>query len=269
MNYDPIKYTLGTVFNAAPWLRKLFYAMLNLLLLRTWHIRKQFKQWAQTAPADARLLDAGAGYGQYVYYMSKFSKLWKITGIDLKQEQVDDCNRFFARIGKGNQVQFVAGDLTKFVTPQAQDFILCVDVMEHIEDDEAVFRNFHQLLKGGGTLLISTPSDKGGSDVHDHSDESFVGEHVRDGYNMEDISEKLKNAGFSQVAAYYSYGTPGSIAWKLSMKYPILLLNCSKLFFVLLPFYYCIVFPWCLLLNFLDVKMEHKQGTGLIVMAIV
>jgi len=269
MNYDPIKYSLGKVFNAAPWLRKLFYAMLNVLLLRTWHIRKQFKLWAKTAPADARLLDAGAGYGQYIYCMSKFSKSWKITGVDLKQEQTRDCNQFFARIGKGQQVQFTAGDLTKFIAPEAQDFILCVDVMEHIEDDETVFRNFHQSLKSGGTLLISTPSDKGGSDVHHHSDESFVGEHVRDGYNIDDISTKLKNAGFRQVSAYYSYGTPGNIAWKLSMKFPILMLNCTKLFFILLPFYYCVVFPWCLVLNYLDVKMTHERGTGLIVTAIV
>lgn len=267
MNYDPIKYSLGTVFNAAPWLRKLFYAMLNVLLLRTWHIRKQFKLWAKTAPAHARLLDAGAGYGQYVHYMSKFSKTWNITGVDLKQEQIDDCNRFFTRIGKRQQVQFIAGDLTQFTAPQAQDFILCVDVMEHIEDDETVFRNFHQSLAASGVLLISTPSDKGGSDVHDHSDESFVGEHVRDGYNIDDICTKLRRAGFSHVAAYYSYGTPGNAAWKLSMKYPILLLNCSKLFFILLPFYYCVVFPWCLVLNYLDVCTTHSQGTGLIVTA--
>ncbi|MDR1761077.1 MAG: class I SAM-dependent methyltransferase [Bacteroidales bacterium] len=268
MNYDPIKYSLGTVFNSSPVLRKLFYAMLNLLLLRTWHIRKQFKQWAKTAPANAHILDAGAGYGQYVYYMSRFSTTWRITGIDVKKEQIDDCNRFFERIGKSQQVQFIEGDLTTFVTPQAQDFILCVDVMEHIEKDETVFHNFYQSLKSDGVLLISTPSDKGGSDVHDHSDESFVGEHVRDGYNIEEIQTKLKNAGFSHVSAQYSYGKPGNVAWKLSMKYPILLLNCSKLFFIVLPFYYCIVFPFCLVLNYLDTCITHSQGTGLIVTAL-
>lgn len=267
MNYDPIKYSLGTVFNATPWLRKLFYAMLNVLLLRTWHIRKQFKKWAKSAPVKARLLDAGAGYGQYVHYMSKFSKTWKITGIDLKQEQVDDCNQFFARIGKAEQVQFLAGDLTQFVSEQAQDFILCVDVMEHIEEDQTVFHNFYQSLAKGGVLLISTPSDKGGSDVHHHNEESFVGEHVRDGYNIDDIRTKLQTAGFSHISAHYSYGTPGNIAWKLSMKFPILMLNCSKIFFLLLPFYYCAVLPWCLLLNFLDLNSTHSQGTGLIVTA--
>jgi len=47
--------------------------------------------------------------------------------------------------------------------------ILCVDVMEHIEKDELVFSNFYKALVDDGILLVSTPSDKGGSDVHhDH-----------------------------------------------------------------------------------------------------
>jgi hypothetical protein len=114
-------------------------------------------------------------------------------------------------------------------------------------------------------LLISTPSDKGGSDVHDEDEHSFIDEHVRDGYGIEDISLKLKKSGFSKVEAYYSYGKPGQISWKLSMKYPILLLNASKLFFLIIPIYYLLTFPFCLLLNWLDVKGKHISGTGLIV----
>ena len=49
------------------------------------------------------------------------------------------------------------------------NIILSVDVMEHIEEDVLVFQNFYKSLKNNGVLLISTPSDKGGSDVHnDH-----------------------------------------------------------------------------------------------------
>ena len=42
--------------------------------------------------------------------------------------------------------------------------------MEHIEEDVQVFKNFHQSLSEKGVLLISTPSDQGGSDVHDHNE---------------------------------------------------------------------------------------------------
>ena len=46
------------------------------------------------------------------------------------------------------------------------------------------------------------------------------------------------------------------------------MLNTSKFFYVLLPFYYLVTFPFSLLLNFLDLSLKHKTGTGLIVKAV-
>jgi hypothetical protein len=121
-------------------------------------------------------------------------------------------------------------------------------------------------------LLISTPSDQGGSDVHEHDHQAegvqgFIDEHVRDGYNIGDLEAKLKRAGFQKTSLRYQYGKPGKISWRLSMKYPILMLNASKLFFILLPFYYVLVFPIALVLNKMDVCRKHSTGTGLIALA--
>ena len=143
--------------------------------------------------------------------------------------------------------------------------------MEHILEDELVFQNFSKSLQPGGILLISTPSDQGGSDTDHHDEEGlhgFIEEHVRDGYNMEDIRKKLLTAGFSRVETSYTYGKYGSVAWKLSMKVPIQLLGVSKLFYLILPLYYLIVFPFCALLNWVDVNRTNKCGTGLLVKAV-
>lgn len=267
MHYDPIKRSLGTVFNKTPFLRKLFYTLLDLLLLRAWHIKRVIKQWEKNAPSNISALDAGAGFGQYVYFMSTRGKNWNIKGVDVKQEQIDDCNAFYSKIGRSSQVTFEYADLTKYTAPNTYDLILSVDVMEHILEDVAVFHNFFSSMKTGGILIISTPSDQGGSDVHDHDDESFVDEHVRDGYNIKEIEEKLASCGFSDITAKYSYGTPGKISWKLSMKYPISLVNISKIFFIVLPVYYLITFPFSFILNWFDATGNHKTGTGLIVTA--
>ena len=274
MQYDPIKRKLGVVFNRSPFLRKLFYRLLDLLLLRSWHIRKEIKIWEKSISGKQNILDAGSGFGQYDYYLASRNKNWHVEGLDVKQEQVDDCNTFFEKIGLTN-ASFKFGDLTKLNEINKYNMVLCVDVMEHIEEDELVFENFHKALIDGGMLLVSTPSDKGGSDVHhdhDHDHEnngehSFIDEHVRDGYGVEDISDKMKNAGFSRTEVYYEYGKPGKLAWKLSMKYPIITLNASYIFFIILPFYYLITFPFVLILNWLDVKMKHSTGTGLVAKA--
>jgi len=266
MQYDPIKRSLGSVFNSTPFLRKVFYRLLDLLLLRSWHVRRELKKWAATAPKGASILDAGSGFGQYDFYMSSKNPLWKIRGVDVKDEQIADCNAFFGQIGRKN-VTFAIADLIAFTDASAYNLILSVDVMEHILEDVAVFRNFYASLQHGGMVLISTPSDQGGSDVHDHEEESFIDEHVRDGYNISEIQEKLKLAGFSRTEARYQYGKPGQISWRLSMKYPILALGKTKLFFILLPFYYIITFPVCLVLNYFDATLVHKTGTGLIIKA--
>lgn len=213
------------------------------------------------------VLDAGSGFGQYTWYLARKRPGWLIHGIELKQEQVKDCNNFFAQAGKSN-VTFFTGDLTSYVNPDAYDLVLSIDVMEHIEDDVKVFQNFYRSMKTGGMLVISTPSDKGGSGVEHEHDESFIEEHVRDGYGKEEITEKLARAGFTDVKVYYTYGKPGSISWRLSMKYPILLLGRSSFFYLLLPIYYLLVFPFCLALNYIDVRNMHSSGTGLLVKAL-
>ena len=139
--------------------------------------------------------------------------------------------------------------------------------MEHIEDDRAVFRNFHRSLKENGWLIISTPSDKGGSDVHHDHDDSFIDEHVRDGYSSDDIRSKLAESGFENIETLYTYGNPGKLSWKLSMKIPILMLNRSWLFAFLLPFWYLLVMPFALILNSIDSSTVHLEGSGLLVIA--
>lgn len=271
MQYDPIKRSLGKVFNQTPVLRKLFYQLLDLLLLRAWHIRKELRKRTKSAPEVQSILDAGSGFGQYTYRMAKWFRNAEIKAVDIKPEQIEDCNQFMQKAGLSKRVKFELADLTQFQEKDKYDLVLSVDVMEHIEEDVLVFRNFFASMKKGGMLLISTPSDQGGSDSHDHDHEEgvhgFIDEHVRDGYNIAEIETKLKSAGFSKIEARYSYGAPGKISWKLSMKYPILMLGVSKIFFIVLPLYYLIVFPFAIILNFFDLGIRHRTGTGLIVKA--
>jgi SAM-dependent methyltransferase len=267
MQYEPIKKSLGRFFAGSLFLRKTLYFLLDLLLLRTWHVKKALRKVAKQFPVEASVLDAGSGFGQYTWRMSRMNSSWKIKAIDINEEQIDDCNTFFRKTGLSDRVLFEKGDLTTLSELNCYNLILSVDVMEHIEEDVLVFQNFYKSLRNNGILLISTPSDMGGSDVHDDNEESFIDEHVRDGYSIKDITEKLSLAGFGTIEAVYTYGKPGNISWRLSMKYPIKMLNTSYLFFVILPFYYLIFFPVSIILNIFDLCLTHKTGTGLLVSA--
>jgi SAM-dependent methyltransferase len=267
MQYEPIKRSIGGFFRKSISLKKILYFLLDLLLLRSWHVRKALRQNALSLPKESTVLDAGSGFGQYTWRISTLYRNWKIRGVDINKEEIDACNDFFRLTGRSERVMFETIDLTLLNDKDQYDLILSVDVMEHIEEDRKVFLNFFNALKNNGILIISTPSDKGGSDVHHEKDTSFIDEHVRDGYSKEEITGKLLEAGFTGLIIRYTYGKAGHLSWILSMKYPVKMLNTSYLFFIILPFYYVIFFPIAILLNIFDVYSRRKSGTGLLVTA--
>jgi 2-polyprenyl-3-methyl-5-hydroxy-6-metoxy-1,4-benzoquinol methylase len=159
MQYEPIKKSLGRFFAGSLFLRKTLYFLLDLLLLRTWHVKRALKKIRREYNGEATVLDAGSGFGQYTWRMSRMSNKWKISAIDINSEQINDCNSFFGKTGLSDRVSFQTGDLTLLQDTDCYDIILSVDVMEHIEEDLLVFKNFYRSLNKNGVLVISTPSD--------------------------------------------------------------------------------------------------------------
>lgn len=235
------------------------------MFLRSWHVRKKVRElYPKNIKFD--ILDAGMGFGQYTYFMAKRFPGANILAVDVKDEQVKDCKKFFAKNGYKN-VKFEIADLTKIEFYNRFDFILCVDVMEHIAEDELVFINFANALKKGGKLLVNTPSTLGGSDTHSEDDESFIEEHARIGYSKVDITDKLKKAKLDVVSFDYSYGKFGTISWRFGIKYPILMAGTHKILILLLPLYYLFTLWFVLILMWLDVHTHNKEGTGIVVVA--
>src|SRR6266571_1032756 len=131
MEYDPIKDKLGGFFNRSPFFRKAFYSLLDLLLLRTWHVHKHLDEWAKNHPKGADILDAGSGFGQYTWYMSRMNKNYRILSVDVKEDYMAQAREFFKHEGNNN-VEFRVEDLVTFRQPNSFDLIVSVDVMEHI-----------------------------------------------------------------------------------------------------------------------------------------
>ncbi|MBZ0198290.1 MAG: class I SAM-dependent methyltransferase, partial [Ignavibacteriaceae bacterium] len=263
MYYDPIKNVFASVIKKMPFFRVLFYKTLDLMFLRSWYVRRELKALRKkfgTGKID--ILDAGTGYAQYTHFMSKHLNPCSILSVDVKEEWINDAADFFKQQNI-NFVNFAVEDLTQINYNNQFDIIICVDVMEHIVDDIKVFSNYFEALKPSGYLLINTPSIYGGSDVHDDHEESFIGEHARDGYSHEDLSSKLVPLGFKIDRYKYTYGFWGDKAWRLGIKYPMQLLNISKIFFILLPVYYLLTFPFTFLMMYFDFISDNKVGSGI------
>ena len=267
MDYDPVKDKFGALVNGKYWPTRIFFALLHVFFLRAWYVRRALHAVLKPKIGSVRMLDAGTGFGQYAYWAAKNYPKVRVHAVDIKQSYLDRAKTFTEQAGMDTRITYSIDDLTKLNASGPYDLVLSVDVMEHIEEDEKVFRNFYKVLRAGGSVIINTPSDQGGSDVGSEGEASFIGEHVRDGYGVEEITGKLERAGFVVDDVSFAYGVFGSIAWNLSIKWPMLLLNRSFLFVLFLPFYYLFTLPASLILNAMDVSSKNDTGTGLTVVA--
>lgn len=244
--------------------------MLGLIFLREWHVKRAIRRIFRSRGVD-EVLDAGSGFGQYSHYIGRKmrrqdSTKVKVFGVDVNRDEIHKCNVFAEKLGYAS-ISFDAIDLEQLAFEDRFDLIVSVDVMEHIKDDLAVFKNFNSALRAGGTLLISTPSNFGGSDVHEEGEHSFIDEHFREGYSAEEITSKLESANLKIESIRYTYGKIGSWYWSLAIKIPVKLLNRNFLYIFLLPFYYIFSLPFSFVFMAADYFLPPQQGSGLLVVA--
>lgn len=107
-------------------------------------IEDAVRQFVRQIEPGARVLDAGAGEGQY---KSLFADL-RYTGIDLG---VGDAEWAYHKLD-------AIADLAKLPFADAS-FAACVNIvtLEHVQEPSAVVQELARILKPGGRLLLITP----------------------------------------------------------------------------------------------------------------
>lgn len=258
MKYDPVKNIFAKLIDQSPICRKGFYFLLELMLLRQWHVKKEIRKIMKKSDTF-NFYDAGAGFCQYSDYVLNRYPQSNILAMDLKTDYMQSYKNY---LDKKNiqRIEIFQGDLQEFIPYKKADLAIAIDILEHIEDDRSVIRNIYNSLNDSGYFIISTPSnmDKAAA---------FTAEHVRPGYAKEDLVEKVLSAGFKIKSVKYSYGFWGKIYWILGMKIPLTLSGISKAFLLLLPLYFVPILPVNLLFMLFDLHSDNKKGNGLILVA--
>lgn len=268
IEYDPVKDKFSAIIKNSRFLRRIFYFLLDMFFLRSWHNRRVIKQVGDPLDqkGDWKLLDAGCGFGQYDrFILDRFENV-KVDSVDVKKDYLRDNEHYFSKDIQQGRIRFYPADLLQFESDQSFDMAICIDVLEHIEEDVRVIKNISAHLKQGSYFLMHSPSHY--SEEDGDEDDSFVGEHARPGYSKEEISRKLNVAGLKPEIIHYTYGFWGHKAWVLSVKWPMVWFNKLGLFAaLLLLFYYPVVMPFCLLMNFADLYTRNEKGNGIYALA--
>jgi SAM-dependent methyltransferase len=99
--------------------------------------------------ADARILDAGCGSGRNMVELARYGI---VTGVELSPLAIEA-----ARSREVGEV--LAGSITDMPLPaDSFDLAVCLDVIEHLEDDRGALRELRRLVAPGGALVVTVPA---------------------------------------------------------------------------------------------------------------
>jgi SAM-dependent methyltransferase len=105
-----------------------------------------------------RVLDFGAGIGTFTEVIA--SRAAEVVAVEPDPQFMPRLKDRFAR---NDHVAVVEADETWLTADHARpsfDTVVCLNVLEHIADDESVVRGFRECLEPGGRLLLLVPAHR-------------------------------------------------------------------------------------------------------------
>ncbi|WP_153798527.1 class I SAM-dependent methyltransferase [Foetidibacter luteolus] len=187
-----------------------------------------------------KILDVGAGLGEFSFMLSKALPEAQITSLEIWQERADILEKTKAQ-GNYNNVTIYRDKIETMEGNGTYDFIFAIDVFEHIYENEMPFKGCWDKLKPGGYLMVKIPNIKQLTILpekwfEEHQD-WLHDEHVGQVYDLDGLVNRFKKEGFSIVHASNSDGWFSRLGWEvgyLSRKggsaIQLLTLPLSKLF---------------------------------------
>ncbi len=147
------------------------------------------------------ILEVGCGIGNFTKTLTKYGSVWTI---DINKEHLTRTKNSVkdkVKIGFGN---IEKGEY--FFKARKFDSIICLNVLEHIEDDNQAMENIYNLLKIGGFLIILVPTHP----ILYGEIDRFIGHFRR--YIKEEIVDKLKGVGF-KILQSRRLNLIGAVGW--------------------------------------------------------
>ncbi len=198
-----------------------------------------------------RVLEVGSGVGNQTRF---FADRERVVASDVEVHYVRELKARFENRSNVRVASYrfpLTGADREELLAEKLDTIVCMNVLEHIEDDASTLRDFASVLSAGGRLALVVPAMKalyGSLDVHLH--------HFRR-YEKANLEALVKAAGF-EVEKIRFLNRPGVLGWWL---------NSRVLKRKVLPKGQLRAFRWILPLLKLEEKRAPSFGMSLLVLA--
>ena len=119
--------------------------------------RYMFSRGVHVKPGDVAL-DVGSGDGLFTIELAKRGA--RAFGVDIERRDLARGHERIRKLGLSSVAQLQEGDAgTLPFADKTFDHVLSNCTIEHIPDDEAALREMNRVLKVGGRLALTVPSD--------------------------------------------------------------------------------------------------------------
>lgn len=201
--------------------RRILYATLgDLHFGRRWRDRVLSALLAHLC-TPRRILDAGCGTGQTMAAIHRRYPSSIVDGCDIVRANVRKCARLARRTGIHSDRIWTC-DMELEAPGNGYDLILCMDVLEHIEEWQRAARSLAEALSPDGILLITTPA-AGPYQAANYAlrrfnpdqadDRQGKGQsHARDGFTLAELRTGLEAAGLEICLGKHAFG-PVAMWW--------------------------------------------------------
>ena len=163
-----------------------------------------FKKLSQLIPGNT--LDVGCGTGEYSRFLAEAGH--DVTAFDPSSFAIEKLKSTPDQF----QIKSEINTIENFQSSYLFDNIISIEVIEHIDLDEAFLIKLYSLLKKNGSIIISTPATP-----FLFSEADKVSGHYRR-YSFNRLSKILKYAGFKNIRIT-RYGFPVLFIYSLIRKF--------------------------------------------------
>lgn len=240
-------YTANTPSRARLFLKKLMYPGTNWVSRDKSRLTRMLLSGTPDRPV--RTLDCGCGNAYFSHQAVR--RGGTCLGITIHDWERQNCEEMRDYLGVSEDLmEFRVASLRELAADPARhgqyDQVLLLDVIEHILDAPATFRQIHQLLDDDGFVYVTTPdrdwqAHTGSIRVTRHEN----GWHVRNGYTFEQLEAVLEQNGFEPIDRL-RFGTLGStvVTWIQHVLFRSRIDELTVAFFPVLKALAWLLSPW-------------------------
>lgn len=206
----------------------------------------------------AKVLDAGCGRGIFTYQLARKFPSASVVGVDI-DKQLLKMNALVAASAGLSNIVFHSHDVASLPFDREFDLVISVDNLEHLEDDDAGINSLARAVKPHGILILHVPGYERRWMFFRFRTNFDVPGHFRPGYRLEEITAKVRTAGFCIKEAYYTYGWLETVTNNFS--YLVTRAEAKN------KAIYAILFPVLNGLAWLGRNARPKKGAGVLIVA--